>query len=863
MRYPPTVPRLTERYDVERFLAAGGMGRVWLARHQRTTLPVAIKVVHPVLSAEGLARMQAEVHLAATLDHPHIVPVLDQGVLTEVEAARLDAHPGTPWVAFGYVPGGDLSAEVGRWGWPRARALACQLLDAHAHAHGHGVLHLDVKPSNLLAEAGGPADAPRWLLADFSVARAVRDAAGGGGGTPGFMAPEQLAPQRVPVGPWSDLFGLGVTLSHLLAESTSLPFGVAEWLQDLTSPSPRDRLTAADARSALPAPDGLPRAVAVPVRLAPGDVAPTAPPTAAPQPARWLPGTLTPRAGITLPATWRVPGPARRPAAPVGLSGKRPLPPIGREALLDQAWAALSAVSGADRPSVLVWVGPPEAALGAVAAQLVASATAVGVYPVLRATLGGDTALPTLPELARGLHPDLPVLDALLARTGPRPWLLVLEDADVSPAGLALVRRLLAVPTPALVVVTVREGADWAEVGTRVDAGPLEPAAAARLLHEHFGIGRISARQLLARHGPWPLPLAEAVRRTWVEERWVERHDGYELVEPPAASPDGHAAPIDLIERARGHVGRREYAEAEDLLVRYPVTGRTEQLAHHSLRARLHWELRNVEQALAHAEHALALAEPGARDDDVAEAWRIRATSGSGRPGGTAGSRRRVPAVGAPGSPSTSAPRSCAGCEGPRTSTRPSAGSGARWTTAKGTQTSCRAYGSSSPPSPGSAETSLRRTPTSTRPATTERRWCSGQCSCGTSSGTRRRSPCVDARSSATSGLVGRRTTRTGARGCRGGRSAASSKRGRRSPPDWSGPFGAAGSPRRGRCTPCRSRQRWPSTTLRPRSPTSNGRRRRSSARGRATGTCCGCWRRRSASPSRRRQRWPRGSRCW
>jgi hypothetical protein len=102
---------LGDRYTVERELGRGGMASVWLARDHRLDRLVAIKVLHLELaSAIGVDRFLREIRLTARLQHPNIVPVLDSGVVSSLDATPL------PWYAMAYVPGESLRVRLQREG---------------------------------------------------------------------------------------------------------------------------------------------------------------------------------------------------------------------------------------------------------------------------------------------------------------------------------------------------------------------------------------------------------------------------------------------------------------------------------------------------------------------------------------------------------------------------------------------------------------------------------------------------------------------------------------------------------------------------------------------------------------------------
>ncbi|MFO0954735.1 MAG: protein kinase [Isosphaeraceae bacterium] len=196
-------------YDVQGPIARGGMGVVFLARELRLNRLVALKI----LPGGGFAppqdrrRFQREAELVAALDHPHIVPVYAVG-----------EHAGHAYLAMKLVAGGSLAAHLDVFrGDPRgAASLLRQVALAVQHAHERGVLHLDLKPSNVLLEGDG-----RPLVADFGLARRAGHGAeltwtGAVVGTPGYMAPEQASGRREEVSAATDVYGLGALLYALL-----------------------------------------------------------------------------------------------------------------------------------------------------------------------------------------------------------------------------------------------------------------------------------------------------------------------------------------------------------------------------------------------------------------------------------------------------------------------------------------------------------------------------------------------------------------------------------------------------------------------------------------------------------------------
>ena len=151
-----------DRYQIERELGRGGMARVYLAEDTRHGRLVALKVLHPELGrAVGQARFRREIAIAAQLQHPHILPLLDSG-----EGA---GGSGPYWYTMPYVEGESLRARLVRERQlPLSDALRItrEVASALDYAHRRGVVHRDVKPENILLSGDGEA-----LLADFGVAR--------------------------------------------------------------------------------------------------------------------------------------------------------------------------------------------------------------------------------------------------------------------------------------------------------------------------------------------------------------------------------------------------------------------------------------------------------------------------------------------------------------------------------------------------------------------------------------------------------------------------------------------------------------------------------------------------------------------
>jgi len=188
------------------------MATVYLAEDLRHRRRVAIKVVHPELSAViGSERFLKEIELTANLQHPHILPLFDSG-----------SANGQLFYVMPFVEGESLRDRLQREKQlpiDEATSIAKEVASALDYAHRHGVVHRDIKPENILLHDG------RALVADFGIALAMQQANGGrmtqtgmSLGTPSYMSPEQAMGERE-IGPRSDVYALGaVTYEMLVGE---------------------------------------------------------------------------------------------------------------------------------------------------------------------------------------------------------------------------------------------------------------------------------------------------------------------------------------------------------------------------------------------------------------------------------------------------------------------------------------------------------------------------------------------------------------------------------------------------------------------------------------------------------------------
>jgi tetratricopeptide (TPR) repeat protein len=502
-------------FDLECCIGRGGMGQVWRGVHRRTLHPVAVKI----LDAEAALRpgyteaFRDEARVVASLDHPGIISVLELGVVPDaVVAATGGALVGeSPYLVMEYAHHGTLESRLKEMAWPDIESIILALLDALSHAHARGVVHLDVKPANLLLGCG--AVPPEGLveglrLTDFGLSwqgrapgRAERRAELGG--TLGRMAPEQIQAAWREYGPWTDLYAVGAMIwqyatgrkpfsgttraAMLVGPLTRdlprfeplhpVPDGLEDWLRVMMARAPSERyLVAADARAAL-------LALRTPPR----------------------------RARSRLPG-WRTAATSSAILADVGLGlfGLRAVPFVGRDRERDVLWGELEQVSQSGRARAVLlrgpegmgksrlaeWLGQRAMEVGATGSFLRADHSAgapdpqEGLRPAIARYLGCvELALPAAvthlrrvlgrlsveedwlaDSLARWLLPgEAPpgeppevLMTVLLAAMGRRrPVVLWVDDVQWGQAALDVIEHLLRYqdvePTPLLLMMTASE----------------------------------------------------------------------------------------------------------------------------------------------------------------------------------------------------------------------------------------------------------------------------------------------------------------------------------------------------------------------------------------------------------------------
>ncbi|MEA2249114.1 MAG: hypothetical protein QOH46_3643, partial [Solirubrobacteraceae bacterium] len=190
---PVELPRLERGsvfagYRIEGQIARGGMGVVYRAKDLDLDRPVALKIIAPEYTQDetAVARFKAEARIAASLEHPNIVPIHRGGEFEGVLYLAMRLVPGTN--LRGVIDGAPMAL-------PRVERILCEVADALDAAHERGLVHRDVKPANILVSGTG--DTEHVYLSDFGLTKRLGSTGdltrpGAWVGTPDYVAPEQI-----------------------------------------------------------------------------------------------------------------------------------------------------------------------------------------------------------------------------------------------------------------------------------------------------------------------------------------------------------------------------------------------------------------------------------------------------------------------------------------------------------------------------------------------------------------------------------------------------------------------------------------------------------------------------------------------
>ena len=199
------------RYQIEKELAIGGMGIIFLAKDPYIQRQVVIKVLMYSRTLDEINRdfFQQEAELIAALEHPCIVPIYDFGW-----------HGEQPYIVMRYMAGGSLADRLQKEEIKQTQIahIFKRIAEALDAAHARKIIHRDVKPSNFLYDSTG-----EIFLSDFGIAKSTTFIDDDGTwlvGTPAYMSPEQVLGD--PMDGRADIYALGIVLYRLL--SGQLPF---------------------------------------------------------------------------------------------------------------------------------------------------------------------------------------------------------------------------------------------------------------------------------------------------------------------------------------------------------------------------------------------------------------------------------------------------------------------------------------------------------------------------------------------------------------------------------------------------------------------------------------------------------------
>ena len=563
-------------------IGEGAQGTVWRARHATSGELVAIKVLRggPAVTATVRSMFARELRAVAGLDHPNVVWLLDHGWVDDAAAVvepRLEID--APFLALEYGTLGTLDARCGRLTWAEVLPIVLGVVDGLAHAHARGLLHLDLKPTNVLL--AGEFEAPTPKLADFGLARApapgrpLRTT-----GTPAYMAPEQFGNDAGALGPWTDLYAVGCLLTatltgappfglsgaaqlrdaHLnkrpppLAPSTPVPVGLYAIVDKLLAKTPADRFgSAAELARALaslgpdlPGASSPPRGTGTTVLAPVVEAAVTAEierivDLPAPFPARWDVRAASPRdTGLV--------------AAGLGLVSLRRPRTVGRELERAELWSALREAVATRCGGAVVVTGEPGMGARHLVRWLAERAHELGAARGLLMSASSPRLAATSPAA---------IAQELERMAASRPLVVGLLHAHEMPHAAAVLAGAQRARAPVLCVATVPAPVP---AGLRlpvpiVRLGPVSDATLHEMVATLLPLAPALVGPLCARAEGVPGRALERVRRLAEDRQLVPVDAGWGL--RPSADLEDVLAPI----RSRQRLASLAEADREALRV--------------------------------------------------------------------------------------------------------------------------------------------------------------------------------------------------------------------------------------------------------------------------------------------------------
>ena len=506
---------------LESLIARGGSAEVWRSGE------LAVKVLTTERAQDAWYRIsfQREVRAAARLDHPNLLEVVDYGI----------DDAGRPWLACPFMRGGDLLQWCRRMPWDRVRSVLDGLLAGLAHSHARGIVHLDVKPRNVLSGQG------EWKLGDFGLAHALEwdhDPSARIVGTPAYMAPEHFEGAVEKYGPWTDLYSLGCLAWQLvtgrppfvgevrvlqqahslwpvpeLRPAVDVPAGLEAWLSRLLEKEPTARYRhAADAAYGL---SRLDETRTRPALVLAGALAADVDTLDLITDAVDLSGPLAGTTGA-LPAIgadaapfaedWRADGgPGLLDVRRLGLASLRAMPLVGREAERDRLWSLLREVDGFE---IVNLHGPPGIGKSSLANWLCVRASELGA--------ANTTQVQSLDVEARSA-----LRHAVQQAVHDRRVLVYLDEPNPDGAKAAL-DVLRGVDGPVLVVVTSETPAS---ADHHVALSPLPELQMRRIVRDVLGLAGPVASEVVQRAQGNPMLAVQLTRGA----EWVPSGEGLVL----------------------------------------------------------------------------------------------------------------------------------------------------------------------------------------------------------------------------------------------------------------------------------------------------------------------------------------------